>query len=330
MVHIKRRIVISFFILCLFCIFSITAYAADPVIPRTSFDYKGTDVVASASTPYRSEKAYFKDEAEVLTKAQEKSIWERIQAAADTMDIKIAFFIGGNYRTDPETEAFTYNCASAVFGVNSDSLFIYIDFEGYSPAYDYVRALNKAQNVFTETARNKILQAMYQSLPQSSEPVYSDNVNRALLQGIDEVSIQYRSGNAPAPSTVSNTARQQQPPPQASEEQGFLGISTTMWIGIGIFIAVVVVISFISRLFRRIVPRRSSGSYYNGGSSYYGDNNYYRRSGTYYGSYHHSRPPRRPPPPPHHSSPPRSSPPRSSPPSSRPSGPSSSGSGHHR
>lgn len=341
MVTIKRRIIISLFALCLFFLFSITAFAADPVIPKTSFDYKGTDAVASAKTTYRTDTAFFKDEAELLTEDQQVAVWKKLQETAKGTNIKIAVFLGGNYRTDDETENFTYDCAAAVFGVNSDSMFIYLDFEGYSPSYDTVRVLNKAENYFNETARNKILQSMYQYLPSSGKPIYSDKVEQALLQGFSEITAQY-SGRVDQPSSASGYYDPQQPRQdqaprrsQNSDPDTIWGMPTFVFYIVGAIVVIVILLIFsaIARAIGRLCSCGGCGGFGGGGYGGYSGGSSYYRSGGYYGGYSGRRHHHRPPPPPPHRAPPRPSRGPSGPSgggSSRPSGPSSSSSGHHR
>lgn len=315
MVIIKRRIVISLFMLCLFCLFSITAFAVQPVRPKTSFGYNGTDVIASAKSDYRTNKAFFKDEAEILTSSQKNQILEKLRSAADNMDVGLALFLGGNYRTDDETKRFTDDCASALFGVKADSLFVYIDFEGYTPAYDYICAVNRAETIFSDTRRNKILQSMYEYLPESGDAIYSDSVYKALVNGINEITYQYRNN---APGSVSERKTNKLAPDY--DYIGFFkSIPLSVYLTIGLVILVLIIISKLNRARRGI----SSGS-----SNYYDSDRYYDDS-SYYRRYSHRRPPRRSH---YHSRPPRSSrPSRSSHSSSHSSsGHNSSGSGHHR
>ena len=155
-ITIKRRIVLSLLTLCLCCLFGVTVQAANPVIPKTDFDYLGTDVTASVQSTYRSGRAFFKDEADILPASMERDVWEKIQSTADYLNVNIAVFLGGNYRTDPETEQFTRDGTNTIFGSTSDTMFIYLDFEGYSPAYDYIWTSNNAQTIYPDTKRNKI------------------------------------------------------------------------------------------------------------------------------------------------------------------------------
>ncbi len=320
---------------------SITAFAVSPVTPKTNFNYKGTDIAPSIETIYRSDHAYFKDEAEILTSGTEKDLWEKVQSTADYLNINIAVFIGGNYRTEDETVTFTVNSIESIFGKYSDSLFIYLDFEGYSPAYDHIRVFNKAEDMFSETKRNKILNAMYQDLPKSTEPIYEDAVSKGISKGLDEVKSQgYVNSIATSqPYNENNTTTP--PPPQhtgrsdtGSEiENFFRNIPTSVIIGAIVVIVVLIILSSIVKSIRRRLGSGFGNTYNN--SSYYNNNdNYYgRRSGFYSGSHYNRRPPRHRPPrdygPPRNSRPSHNSP--SSPPrSSNNNSSHNSGSGHYR
>ncbi len=360
-VPIKRRSFIALIVICLFMLSGITAYAANPVTPKTKFSYRGTDITASIESVYRSDKAFFKDEAELLSSAQERDLWEKLQSTADYLNVNLAVFIGGNYRTDEETVDFTIDCTAQLFGAYSDTLFVYIDFEGYSPAYDYVRAFNNADTIYPETKRNKILNIMYQDLPASTEPIYADSIKKAIANGIDEIKSQGYVNNA---ATVNNTypdngynTYDPEPMPPRQEDhktndpigEFFAKVPGAAIIGVIIILVVLLVISSIVRSIKRKVSGIGSSfrrNTYNTYNSYNDHDTYYGRGSSYYHGYSHSRhnpPP--PPPPPGHSAPPshsrsygsshssrpsksHSSPSRSS---SRSSGtPHSSGSGHHR
>ncbi len=318
-VTIKRRLIVSFLTVCILLLFNVTAYAASPVIPKTNFNYRGTDIAASIESIYRTDHAYFKDEADLLTSSSEKSIWEKLQATSDYLNVNIAVFIGGNYRTEDETVNFTINGTSSIFGSYSDTLFLYLDFEGYSPAYDYIRAFNRAEDIYPDTKRNKILNVMYQSLPKSNEPIYEDAVRQAITNGLDEIKSQGYVN-----SVGTSQSQQNRPARQVSRTDTFANIgeiiqkipSPVIFGGIAL-IVVLVIISSISKSIKRRFGRNNS--YYNS-SNYYDPHSNYYNSGSYHNTSYHRKPPR--------SRPSRSS--RSSHRSSSSSSSHSSGSGHYR
>lgn len=286
-ITIKRRIVLSLLTLCLCCLFGVTVQAANPVIPKTDFDYLGTDVTASVQSTYRSGRAFFKDEADILPASMERDVWEKIQSTADYLNVNIAVFLGGNYRTDPETEQFTRDGTNTIFGSTSDTMFIYLDFEGYSPAYDYIWTSNNAQTIYPDTKRNKILNMMYKYLPKSSEPIYSDDIKQALLKGLDAVKSQgyvnnYQNNYNNNYTTQTSSRKKSSAEDMAAVKNFLQSIPRPVVIGIIIFVVLLVIVSAIRKAFRR----RSSTSYYN---TSYPPNNYPPHS-NYHSSYHHSRP----------------------------------------
>ncbi len=265
---------VSFISVCMLLLFSITAYAVSPVTPKTSFDYRGTDTEASLVSQYRDSKAFFRDEAEILTGKQQEEIWEKLQAVTDDMDIKVAVFLGGNYRSDPETEDFAHDCAVSLFGNDSDSLFIYLDFEGHSPAYDYIRALNKAERIFNKAAIDDIFDVMYEYLPPSDEPVYSDDVKKALLMGMDEVNELYGKSTDQPNGAFSASSTQ-----NGSGQKISIDINKiySLITGMGTFSILVIAgiaVFVIYILLLVLLPKRSGSS----DSSYYDRDRYYRSS----------------------------------------------------
>jgi len=337
----------------MFLLFSVTAYAANPVIPKTSFEYRGMDIEPSVKSIYRTDHAYFKDEADILTEKSEKELWEKLQATVDYLNVNIAFFVGGNYRTDDETVTFTQKATESIFGSNSDSIFIYLDFEGYSPAYDYIRTLNKADEIFSETKRNKILNVMYQNLPKSTEPVYEDAVRTAISNGLDEIKSQGYVNSINSKSEYSSTNPEYDnaaaPDNNAAPPHEYNGhdsgnrelseeIPLPVIIGAIVLIVVLIIISSIAKAIKRLFRGSSGGSYYNNYDDYYGHHNSYHDYGSHHHHHHHHHDP-------YHGGPPRHRPPRdhSHTRSSRPSHssspsrnssnnnpPRSSGSGHYR
>lgn len=300
---VKSRVIVSLLTFCILLIFSITAYAANPVEPKTYFDYSCTDYQAAIRrAPYRTSTAFFMDEAGIISVTSEREIWNRIKQTADELGIQIGVFIGGNYRTDIETEDFAHNCSKAVFGSVPDSLFIYLDFEGESPSfsgymssYDYIRVFNRAEDIFPQSKRNNILDAMYKYLPKSSEPIYEDKVRKGIINGLDEIERigTYKTNNYTQnsylnndyPNNYNNTYDS-----STNEFENIFGFLKTipayLWIG-GIFLILIIlsIISSASNSARRRANRNGYDNYYNNSRNYYDDDRrYYNR----HSSYHHS------------------------------------------
>lgn len=319
-VTIKRSLSILIVLCCLMLLPVTVQAAGNPVTPKTTFDYRGTDVMSSVNTGnvHRTDNAYFKDEADVLPSSVEGSVWEMVQETANNSNLCLAVFLGGNYRTDNETEDFTYDGAAAIFGSKSDILFIYLDFEGRSPAYDYVRAFNRAESLYTNTKTQQTLNTMYRYLPKSGEPIYADDVKQALFSGLEYIrqqgTVRTSTNNYNSYTSYSHNNNSSSKTEAVVEGiKDFLQkIPKPVIFGA---VIVIIILAFIVSIKSRF--RRNTHSNYYSGNDPYHHNNYYGGSHSSYSrrsSYR--RPPRR------SSRPPR----RTSSHSSR----SSSGSGQHR
>ena len=320
---IKRLFALFLILGCLF-MFSTTVRAVDDAVtPKTSFVYQGNDVISSLNSghSYRSERAYFRDEADVLPSSVERDVWEQIQTVADHANLHLAVFLGGHYRTDAETETFTCDSTAALFGSSSDALFIYLDFEGHSPAYDYIRAFNRAETVYTASVIQTTLNTMYRYLPKSGETVEADDVRQALVSGLEKIRQQPVVGtvnSVPADRYTDSTIAR-----VASDIAVFLRQIPTHVIVIVIVVLVLLLIAAVSRSSRR---RRSSRSFYE--HPPYHHNNYYGSRSSYARRSPSRRRPSRSSSPPHHASSRTSSPRTYN--NSNSSHNHSSGSGQHR
>ncbi len=168
-----------------------------PKKPDTSknkeYDYSATDVNTSLfnGSYYYKENAYFLDEAGVYGSASDiENLKKSVQSTADKIGMNVGVFIGGRYRTDNQTRTFTKNAIIKLFGNDKDtnSVFLYLDFEGHKPSYDYICTQHDAKLYYTDGTAglsdriSEIIEDMYEVLPASGEPVRSTSVT----QGIDK------------------------------------------------------------------------------------------------------------------------------------------------
>ena len=176
-----------------FCFTGADAYTdsfSDIADPKHDFDYYGKDYISSIDSgkSYRSENAYFRDEAEVFAN---DFIWSQlfddIQKTADNIGMNIAVFIGGAYRDDNTTETFASKSSEYLFGKEGDvdSVFLYLDFEGRSTSYDYIDTFHDARLYFTDSDIEDIIDDMYDYLPSSGSTVYKSDVNTAIKVFLD-------------------------------------------------------------------------------------------------------------------------------------------------
>lgn len=196
------------FLLCLvlFSMAAVTAFADDRVlIPKNDgFMYYANDYSSAlyADDYKKTENAYFRDESEMLNSTEIGSAFEEIQNAADKTGIKVAVFIGGQYRNDSLTEAFTQECTKLLFGENAEtnSVFLYMDFEGHSPSYDYICTYHDAKLYYPNSGFDdrveEMVQNMYKYLPKSGKTIYSSAVTGAIECFCNDVVYYYDQGSA--------------------------------------------------------------------------------------------------------------------------------------
>lgn len=328
--------IFSVVLICLSC-FSMTVSAAEkPVIPRHDFNYTGSSVEESLDTQnsFKTSNAYFRDEADIFNETYERDLTELIQNTADRMKMNLGIFIGGNYRSDSQTKTFTTEAAKTLFGNKADtnSVFIYLDFEEENTAFDFIRTMHDAQLYYPASGKNNridlILDDMYRYLPSSEEEIYSKDVYQAIKAACSDL-VSYANSGPVADASYRNN--------EANEFRSvvFGRIVTSRVIPLSlpalgggalfVFMIIMSIISSISRVFKR-----RSSTYY---SNNYNDYNEYNSDGSYmgygagYGSSRHYHERRRRPPR-HHSSGHRSSGGHSS--GSHHSSGSSGGGGRHR
>lgn len=178
--------------------YSTDTYTNDSSIanPVHEFDYQSTDIDAALTSGdyYLSETAYFKDEAQVFGEsADNEKFHKAVQQAADETGINIAIFIGGLYRSDNTTEDFTAKSSQKLFGTDWDTntVFLYLDFEGHSPSYDYIDTYHDAQLYYPNSGFDDRIQEMiddmYEYLPSSGSTIYKKNVEDAINVFISDI-----------------------------------------------------------------------------------------------------------------------------------------------
>lgn len=187
--------------LCI-AVFPACAQNNDSVVPRNTFTYYANDYQSSLYSPKytKTENAYLGDEAELFGEYDFNTIFSDIQDAADKTGINVAVFIGGNYRSDGLTRTFAETCVEMLFGTKAEtnSLFLYLDFEGHSSSYDYIDAYHDARLYYPNSGFNdrieEMIDDMYKFLPKSGSTVYTSDVTKAIQAFCSDVRHYYEKG----------------------------------------------------------------------------------------------------------------------------------------
>ncbi len=170
-------------------ILPVSAAGSSVAEPENSFTYSSSDINQSlySGDYYRSENAYFKDEALVFNDESYYSKFKNsVQRTADEIGMNVGIFLGGNYRSDSTTESFTRNSIIELFTLDPDqnSVFLYLDFEGQSPSYDYICTCHDAKLYYPSSGLDdrveEMIQNMYDYLPSSGSTIYKSKVESAI------------------------------------------------------------------------------------------------------------------------------------------------------
>lgn len=168
----------------------------DLVQPKNRFSYDSMNIQSSLyenKEYFQNQNIYIRDEAQIFESGELAEIQKEIQNTADSINMNIALFIGGNYRNDRETEEFTISALKSIFGNEPDtnSIMLYLDFEGHKPSYDYIRTQHDAKLYITgnedEGRISEILESMYRHLPASGEDIYRYDVHKGITAFCSEI-----------------------------------------------------------------------------------------------------------------------------------------------
>lgn len=120
------------------------------IIAISSFAFVPSEISASAEESDGGPYYYFYDEAEKLSSDEFENLDNLISETSSLLGFNVAVYIGGETRSNSETETFVKDTAIDMFGYQSDTVFYYIDCEGNSEAYDYMYVLGDAQLYYTD------------------------------------------------------------------------------------------------------------------------------------------------------------------------------------
>lgn len=124
------------------CFLSAISLSISAAISLSSFS-----VYAEESSP----DYYLYDESGKLSSSDFELIETQLESTAEYIGYNVAVYIGGDYRSDAETERFVKNSTVDMYGYQSGSVFYYIDCEGSDSAYDYMYVLGDAQLYYTDS-----------------------------------------------------------------------------------------------------------------------------------------------------------------------------------
>ena len=146
--------------------------------------------VSSEDQVYKEGCVYFNDEANLFSSSERKQIIRILAETSDAIAFNLALYVGGKSRSDSRIENLVQVGAANTFDFNTynGTVYLYIDFDGYTNAYDYMFSANDAFLYYTngddgtEDRVIKMLHAMEAYFPPGGGTV----VNSEVIKGIQE------------------------------------------------------------------------------------------------------------------------------------------------
>ncbi len=176
--------------------FLATAFLCLPaVIP--AFDANAADTSADASDSfvladtaysdytgpgfYKTDRFFFYDESGIFTMADKIRIEHLFEDTASKIGFSLVLYTAGADRSDDSIESFADNGAKEIFGDTPEGVvFLYVDLDGYSDAYDYMYAERFASLYYTGTFFGErtveIVKAMQKKFPAGGAAIDPEDI----------------------------------------------------------------------------------------------------------------------------------------------------------
>ena len=170
--------------LCLLPLYGLDAHADDN-------QYQGWDGDWRASKLIDNEYG----ESGLFSNDNRNNLNEKIRSYARDLEMNIIVYIGGNYRSDNDTEWFCRDTYTENFGEDTDGVFYYLDLSGKSPAYDYIATSGKAVLLYEKNI-DDIFDHLDTYLPSSGQLIQEQDIYDAVNSFLSQLS--YYSENKPS------------------------------------------------------------------------------------------------------------------------------------
>lgn len=147
----------------------------------------------------KENKIYFEDEsASTFSTSTISQIKDLLKQTSDYIDMDIGVYVGSTFRDENSTESFTDEKIKKVFGKTDDAVLLYLDNEGQSPAYDFLRTRNNAKLYFTDKKNGdrikSILENVEYHLPASPQTFDEGEGMQAIETFCRELEYYYKIG----------------------------------------------------------------------------------------------------------------------------------------
>lgn len=135
---------------------------------------------------YLDDNVYYCDESERFTRTERQKIIDLLKETSRKLGFNLAVYTGGYLRSDTATQKLAARGSEEIFGraPHNNTVFLYLDLDGFSNAYDYMDCYHDPCLYYFATAQmeddevtriDRILEAMQEKLPSGGQEIrFSD------------------------------------------------------------------------------------------------------------------------------------------------------------
>ena len=195
----KKRFFISALLIFAVIFGNMTVFAADDYY--YDYDYSYED--PSLDNPYKyyykelrsflegeyylDETVYYRDESGRFTKEERQKIIDLLKDTSKKIGFNLAVYTGGYMRSDNVTQLSASNGSETIFknSAENNTVFLYVDLDGYSNAYDYMDCYREPCLYYFATSEteddkvtriDKILEKMQEKFPAGGSQIYFSDI----------------------------------------------------------------------------------------------------------------------------------------------------------
>ncbi len=119
---------------------------------------------------------------------------ERLQEAADHINMNVVAILGNEKHSDTMIESMTDSTYDQLYGPKTDGICLYLDLSGAEHPYDYISTSGLAQFYYTNSSSNNRIEQMHYAIDKHLYPVGSEDAYHALLEFADQLENYYEIG----------------------------------------------------------------------------------------------------------------------------------------
>ena len=134
------------------------------------------------------------DEGKRLSSEKFVEVAERLNEAAENINMNVVAILGSEYRSETTIESMTDSVYDQLYGNKTDGICIYIDLSPVQHPYDYISTSGLAQFYYTNSEQSNRIDSMLYSVEKYLYPIGSEDVSGALKEFANQLEDYYEIG----------------------------------------------------------------------------------------------------------------------------------------